>query len=87
MTIIESRAYEAIKMKLEFFRPFKAVNTTEFTFAPNGNHTLVTWTMTGTNNFIGKAMALIMNCDRMVGRQFEDGLRNMNSSVKAKINN
>jgi hypothetical protein len=39
--------------------------------------------MTGTNNFMGKAMGLIMNCDKMVGGQFEQGLAAMKSVVEA----
>jgi hypothetical protein len=84
MTVTHSKPYELIQMKLEFFRPFKAVNQTVFTFAPNGNHTQVSWTMTGRSNFVGKAMNLIMNCDKMVGGQFEQGLNNMRAAVKGK---
>lgn len=77
MTITESRANEAIHIKLEFFKPFKATNAAEFTFKPEGNGTLVTWTMSGTNNFMGKLFGLIMNCDKMVGGQFEKGLASL----------
>src|SRR5438552_2902973 len=31
---------------------------------PEGKGTVVTWSMLGKNNFIGKAMDLIMNCDK-----------------------
>ncbi|HEY2083535.1 MAG TPA: SRPBCC family protein, partial [Verrucomicrobiae bacterium] len=78
MTILESRPNEAIQIKLEFFRPFKATHLAEFTFKPEGNQTAVTWTMTGKNNFMGKAFTLLMNCDKMIGSQFEQGLANLN---------
>ena len=39
--------------------------------------------MFGNNNFIGKAMGLVMNCDKMVGGQFEKGLAQMKSVVEA----
>jgi hypothetical protein len=74
MTITESRPNELVRFRLEFVRPFKATNTAEFTFRPEGNQTLVTWTMSGTNNFMSKAIGLFINCDRMVGGQFEQGL-------------
>jgi len=54
----------------------------EFTFKPEGNQTIVTWTMTGKNNFIGKAMCLVMNMDRMVGGEFEKGLADMKRIVE-----
>ena len=83
MTIIESSPNDLIRFKLEFLKPFKATNTAEFTFKSAGNQTTVTWSMTGTNNFMGKAMGLIMNCDKMVGGQFEQGLATMKSVAEA----
>lgn len=83
MTITESRLNELIRIKLEFFKPFKATNTAEFTFKPEGNQTLVTWSMSGTNNFMGKAFGLIMNCDKMVGGDFEKGLAAMKSVAES----
>lgn len=74
MEIIESRPNEFIKFRLEFIKPFKAVNTTEFMFEPVNSQTKVTWSMYGKNNYIGKALSVIMNCDDMLGGQFNKGL-------------
>lgn len=82
MAITESRPNELIRFRLEFLKPFKAVNTAEFTFRPEGDHTVVTWSMSGTNNFISKAVGLFINCEKMVGGQFERGLANMRSVVE-----
>ena len=79
MTITESRPNERIQFKLEFFKPFKATNTAEFTFKSEGNQTLVTWSMFGKNNFMGKLIGLFMNCEKMVGTQFEKGLADLDS--------
>jgi len=83
MTITESRPSDLIRIKLEFFKPFAATNTAEFTFKPEGNQTAVTWSMTGNNNFMAKAVHLFMNMDKMVGGQFEKGLAQMRSVVEA----
>jgi len=83
MTITESRPSDLIRIKLEFMKPFRATNTAEFTFKPEGNQTAVTWSMTGKNNFIAKAVHLFMNMDKMVGGQFEKGLAQMKSVVEA----
>ncbi len=82
MTITESRPPELILMKLEFIKPFAAISTTEFTFTPEGDRTAVTWSMMGHNNFIGKAFSLIMNCDKMIGAQFEQGFANLKAIVE-----
>ena len=74
MSITESRASELIRLKLEFLRPFKATHMAEFDFQPEGNQTGVTWSMLGNNNFAGKLFGLFINCDQMVGRDFEKGL-------------
>jgi uncharacterized protein YndB with AHSA1/START domain len=81
--IVESRPDELIRIKLEFERPMKATSTAEFTLKPEGDQTLVTWSMFGTNNFLGKAVSLFMDCDKMVGSEFEKGLANMKTIVEA----
>jgi hypothetical protein len=78
-TIIESQPSELIRIKLEFLRPMKATNLAEFTFKSQGNQTLVTWSMSGKNNFMFKAVGLFINCDDMVGKEFEKGLAQMKS--------
>lgn len=83
MTLTESRPNDLIQIRLEFFKPFAATNTAEFTFTPEGNGTVVTWSMTGEKNFIAKAVHLFMNMDTMVGGQFEKGLAQMRSVVEA----
>ena len=83
MTITESRPSELIRFKLEFLEPFKATNTAEFTFKPEGNQTAVTWSMFGKNNFMAKAFGLFVNCDKMVGGQFEKGLADLKSLAEA----
>jgi len=86
MTITESKPGELILMRLEFVKPFVGTNITEFTFKPEGAGTAVTWSMSGHNNFIGKAMGLIMNCDKMVGGQFEKGFANLKAVVEPAKN-
>jgi ribosome-associated toxin RatA of RatAB toxin-antitoxin module len=81
MTILESRPDKLIRIKLEFLKPFKATNTSEFTFKPQGDQTAMTWSMTGINNFINKAFVLLMNCGEMIGGQFEKGLENLKTVV------
>ncbi len=82
MTITESHPSDLVRIKLEFRKPIAATNTTEFTFKPEGNQTAVIWTMTGTNNFMGKAFDLVMNMDKMVGADFEKGLAQMKSLLE-----
>jgi len=78
MTIVESRPGELVKIKQEFLKPFTATNTAEFVFKPQANgQTEVTWAMYGEQNFMGKAVNFVMDCDKMIGGQFEKGLASM----------
>src|SRR6266446_6513051 len=43
MTITESHPNDLIRFNLEFLKPFKAVNTAEFTFKSDSNQTAVSW--------------------------------------------
>jgi len=82
-TITESRPNQLVRLRLEFAKPMKATNTAEFAFRPDGDQTMVTWTMSGKNNFIGKAFGLVVDCDKMIGGQFEKGLAQMKSLVES----
>jgi uncharacterized protein YndB with AHSA1/START domain len=84
MTITESHPSDLILIKLNFLRPFAATNTTEFTFKPEGDQTVVTWSMSGRNNFVGKAVCLVMNMPKIVGGQFEQGLAQIKAIAEAE---
>ncbi|TLD70961.1 polyketide cyclase [Phragmitibacter flavus] len=84
MTITESRPNELVGLKLQFLKPFVATNEVQFTFKPEGDQTLVTWDMTGTNNFMAKGFNLIMNMEKMCGDQFNQGLASMKSIVETR---
>ena len=44
----------------------------------------MTWSMSGKNNFLARAMCLFMNMDKMVGGDFEKGLANLKAIAEAQ---
>ncbi|MGO4716306.1 SRPBCC family protein [Bradyrhizobium sp. 2TAF24] len=66
-----------VAIKLDFIKPFEGHNVAEFSFEPRGETTTVTWAMHGPVPYIGKIMHLLINMDRMIGRDFEAGLANL----------
>jgi len=85
MTLLESSPHEMIRIKLEFMKPFKAINAVEFTFLPDENGgTHVTWALSGQNSFQARLIGVFMNMDEMVGRDFEKGLAAMKTVVEAR---
>jgi len=77
MTLLESSPDNRVSIKLEFMKPFKCTNHAVFQLAPEGSGTQVNWIMTGNNNFMGKMFYPFM--DKTVGKDFEQGLANLNS--------
>src|SRR5882762_8950787 len=73
-TIIESKPGELVRCRMDWKRPMEGTATVDFTFKPEGGNTVVTWAMYGKNGFMGNAMSLFMDCDKMCGPQFEKGL-------------
>jgi len=77
MEILEAAAPSKIVIKLDFYSPFEAHNTAEFTMLPQGDETRVTWRMHGPAPFMAKVMHVFINIDKMVGKDFEVGLANL----------
>ncbi|MDP1866803.1 SRPBCC family protein [Bradyrhizobium sp.] len=77
MEILEASAPSKIAIKLDFFTPFEAHNTAEFTMLPHEDATRVIWRMHGPAPFMARIMHLFINIDNMVGKDFEAGLANL----------
>jgi uncharacterized protein YndB with AHSA1/START domain len=77
MEITETSPPSRILIKLDFISPFEGHNTAEFTMAPKGDATNVTWAMDGPAPFISKVMQVFLNFDSMIGKDFEEGLANL----------
>jgi len=84
MTVIDSRPSDMVRFRLDFIKPFAGTCTAEFTFKPEGSQTIVFWSMMGKNNFMAKAMGLFMNCEKMVGGQFEQGLAQLKAVTEGQ---
>ena len=84
MAIVDIKPNERIDIKLDFIKPFESSSQTLFSFQAAGDKTTVSWVMTGSANFLTKAMCLIKNMDEMVGPDFEKGLAKLKSASEAE---
>ena len=75
--IMTSQPASKVAIQLQFMKPFAATNAAEFTLAPRGATTTVTWAMSCTRHFAHKLMGTIFNMDKMVGGEFAKGLANL----------
>ena len=90
MEILSAESPSRILIQLDFFKPFEAHNTAEFTITPEAGGARVSWAMFGPQACGGNAvlhfiMGLIFNMEKMVGGQFEDGLRRLKSVVEGPV--
>jgi uncharacterized protein YndB with AHSA1/START domain len=77
MEILDVSAPSKVVIKLDFYSPFEAHNTAEFTMLPQDDATRLTWRMHGPASFMAKIMHVFINIDKMVGKDFEVGLANL----------
>lgn len=87
MTIIDSKPDELVTYQLDFIKPFAGTNVAGFTFTPEGGQTKVVWSMTGKNTFFFKAFSLFVDCEKMIGNDFEQGLRDLKAIVEKPATN
>jgi len=77
MEITESTPASRLTIRLDFLKPFEAHNIVEFTLAPEGESTKVTWAIYGPMPYISKLMSLFFSMDGMIGKDFESGLASL----------
>jgi uncharacterized protein YndB with AHSA1/START domain len=83
IAITDSVAPSKVVLLLDMSRPFQAHNTVEFTLDRNPGGTNVTWAMQGRRPYLAKVMSLFINCDKMVGSQFEEGLAKLKALIES----
>ena len=81
--VTDAAAPRKAEMRLRMVKPFACDNAIEFTLQPNGPATDVTWTMHGRQPFLAKLMNVFINCDKMVGGQFDKGLAKLKAMAEA----
>ena len=84
ITITESKPNERVATRTDFVKPFEGTSHSDFILSQTGERTNVIWTMTGTHNFISKAMCLVMSMETTLGPDFERGLTQLRQVVEGK---
>lgn len=85
MTLIESVPTDLVRVRTDFVKPFVGSSYSEFVLRPQDNGAAVSWTIFGENDFIGKAMCLVISMDKMLGGEMEKGLASIKGLVE--VNN
>jgi hypothetical protein len=75
--IIDTSTPSRLTIKLDMIKPMEGHNIVDFTLEPHGAATKLTWAMRGSYNYTSKLIGLVLNMDKMIGRDFEAGLANL----------
>lgn len=84
MSIVESVPGQRVDVMLAFEKPMKSTATFELTLASMPTGARVSWSMSGTHNFAGKAFGIFMDMDDMLGADIDAGLARLKSVVEAR---
>ncbi len=85
MSIIAVTPNKKVEMDLNFLKPFESACKTSFTLVATDSGTKVTWSMDGENDFMGKAFGLVMDFDKQIGGDFEEGLANLTKVMASEV--
>jgi hypothetical protein len=82
--VIESITNQIVKTKLTYTEPFAMSQLAEISLSPTSGGTLVKWSVSGESNFFFRLMGVFVDCDKMIGGEFEKGLKKLKSIAEAK---
>ncbi len=74
---------EMVGMRLHMTKPIAGDNRVEFTLRPAGDATEVTWAMKGAAPLPGKILSLFIDCEKMMAKDFDEGLSNLKTIAEA----
>lgn len=75
---------ERVEGSLRFFKPWKSTSDCYMkTETTSNNATQVTWGFSGKNKFPMSIMMLFMSMDKMVGKDFEEGLQTLKTKLES----
>lgn len=82
LEILEIAKNEMVKLRLHMTAPFEVDNVVIYRLVPESKGTRFTWTMEGDGGFMGKLMTTLIDCEKMVGGQFTEGINNLKTLVE-----
>ena len=80
--VTESIVNQVVKTKLTYTKPFQMSQLAEMSLTPATGGTSVKWAVSGHNNFFFRMIGVFMDCDKMIGSEFEKGLLKLKNIVE-----
>ncbi len=74
---------ERLETHLRFFKPWKSESNAFISCADDGQGTKVTWGFSGTHKVPANVFMMFLNMDKMVGKDFDEGLNNLKEILES----
>ena len=81
MEITDAVEPSTVQIALQFLKPFKSSSTTTFVLVERNGDTQVTWRMVGPKTFMTRVMGIFTSMDKLVGKDFEQGLARLSAAA------
>jgi hypothetical protein len=81
--VVESVPNTRVKTQLTYSKPFVMSQMAEMSLAPGANGTTVKWSVEGENTFFFRVLGTFMDCDKMIGGEFEKGLAKLKTQLES----
>ncbi len=75
--VVASEPNRSVQTQLTYTKPMEMSQLAEVSLTPAEQGTLVRWSVSGKNTFMGRLFCVFVNMDKMVGAEFEKGLKNL----------
>lgn len=76
--------HDSVELRLLMTAPLAADHLIRYQLTAEGEATRFSWIMTGDGGFVGKLMTFFIDCDKMVGDQFTQGIENLKAVVEKR---
>jgi hypothetical protein len=82
--VIDSIPNRSVKTRLVYTKPFEMSQLAEVSLTPSNGGTLVKWSVSGRSNFFFRFLGVFIDCDEMIGGEFDKGLKKLKSLAEHK---
>ena len=82
--IVESIPSQKVKTELIYTNPMSMTQMAEISLSPSTEGTLVKWSVSSKNSFVSRLFGMFINVEKMVGEEFEKGLKKLKAVLETK---
>lgn len=83
LEIIRVEPNTLVEIRLDMIKPLEGHNIVQYRLTPEGAGTRFTWTMSGKGTFLTKAIGVFIDCDKMMGKVFDQGIQSLKQKIES----